>query len=76
MHGSPLPQVPISAPGSSYDVAVVGGGFSGVMTAVHLLRRCRPNTSILLIEPNQGWDEGSRLARTRQNICSMCQPGT
>ena len=33
-----------------YDVAVVGGGFSGVMTAVHLLRRCPPATSILLIE--------------------------
>jgi uncharacterized NAD(P)/FAD-binding protein YdhS len=39
-----------SASRMAYDVAVVGGGFSGVMTVVHLLRRCPPNTSILLIE--------------------------
>jgi len=33
-----------------YDVAIVGGGFSGVMTAIHLLRICPTNASILLIE--------------------------
>ena len=40
-----------------YDVAIVGGGFSGVMTAVHLLRLCPAKASILLIE------RGERLGR-------------
>ena len=36
-----------------FDVAIVGGGFSGVMTAVHLLRQCPPMMSILLIERSE-----------------------
>jgi uncharacterized NAD(P)/FAD-binding protein YdhS len=64
MHGSPLPQVPDFGARSVYDVAVVGGGFSGVMTAVHLLRRCRPNTSVLLIEPNEGLGRGLAFGTT------------
>jgi uncharacterized NAD(P)/FAD-binding protein YdhS len=40
-----------------YDIAIVGGGFSGVMTAVHLLRLCSTECSILLIE------RGDRLGR-------------
>lgn len=30
--------------------AVVGGGFSGTMTAVHLLRECGPDTRVVLFE--------------------------
>jgi len=41
-----------------YDVAIVGGGFSGVMTAVHLLRLCSTNASILLIERDQRLGRG------------------
>lgn len=64
MHGSPLPQVPDFGARSVYDVAVVGGGFSGVMTAVHLLRRCHPSLSILLIEPNQALGRGLAFGTT------------
>ncbi len=41
---------PVVSDRSTYDVAVVGGGFSGVMAVVHLLRHCPPSSSILLIE--------------------------
>ena len=53
---SPLPASRSTHP-HIYDVAIVGGGFSGVMTAVHLLRLCPVNASILLIE------RGERLGR-------------
>ena len=50
MQGAPLPPAPELERHHVHDVAVVGGGFSGVMTAVHLLRGCPEVTSILLIE--------------------------
>src|SRR3954468_17997121 len=31
-------------------IAVVGAGFSGVMTAIHLLWRCRPGERVYLVE--------------------------
>ena len=31
-------------------VAVIGGGFSGVMTAIHLLWRCIPGERVYLVE--------------------------
>lgn len=40
-----------------FDIAIVGGGFSGVMTAVHLLRECAAESSVLLVE------RGDRLGR-------------
>lgn len=57
MERSPGPVLSERASRNIYDVAVVGGGFSGVMTAVHLLRRCPPTTSLLLIE------RGGKLGR-------------
>ncbi len=35
---------------SLFDVAIVGGGFSGTLVAVHLLRAARPGTRLALIE--------------------------
>ena len=57
MQGTPLPFVSDLDKRPAYDVVIIGGGFSGVMTAVHLLRRCRPAASILLIE------RGEKLGR-------------
>ncbi len=48
----------------AYDVAVVGGGFSGVMTVVHLLRRCPLTSSILLIERGQKLGRGLAFGTT------------
>ena len=31
-------------------IAVIGAGFSGVMTAIHLLWRCRPGERVYLVE--------------------------
>src|SRR5262245_62594715 len=31
-------------------IAVIGGGFSGVMTAIHLLWRCNPGERVYLVE--------------------------
>jgi uncharacterized NAD(P)/FAD-binding protein YdhS len=31
-------------------IAVIGGGFSGVMTAIHLLWRCQPGERVYLVE--------------------------
>jgi uncharacterized NAD(P)/FAD-binding protein YdhS len=56
MQGTSLPVASEQHP--TYDVAIIGGGFSGVMTAVHLLRRCLPTTSILLIERGEHLGRG------------------
>ncbi len=58
MQGTPLPFASDLDRRPAYDVAIIGGGFSGVMTAVHLLRRCRPATSILLIERGEHLGRG------------------
>jgi uncharacterized NAD(P)/FAD-binding protein YdhS len=49
---------------SAYDIAIVGGGFSGVMTAVHLLRLCTTNSSILLIERSASLGRGLAYGTT------------
>ena len=36
--------------GNGCRVAVIGGGFSGVMTAIHLLWRCDPGERVYLVE--------------------------
>lgn len=64
MHGSQLPQVSDFDTRIVYDVVIVGGGFSGVMTAVHLLRRCGPVSSILLIEPSRSLGRGLAFGTT------------
>lgn len=33
-------------------IAVIGGGFSGVLTAIHLLWRCQPGERVYLVEKN------------------------
>ena len=58
MQGTPLPFASDLDKRPVYDVAIIGGGFSGVMTAVHLLRRCRPTVSILLIERGDNLGRG------------------
>ena len=58
MQGTPLPFASDLDQGPAYDIAIIGGGFSGVMTAVHLLRRCRPTASILLIERGEHLGRG------------------
>ncbi len=64
MQGSLRPSP--SGPGAStgYDVAVVGAGFSGVMTVVHLLRHCPPTSSILLIERSETLGRGLAFGTT------------
>lgn len=44
-------------PRTGRTVAIVGAGFSGVATAVQLMRRCGPGTSVVLI------NESGRMAR-------------
>jgi uncharacterized NAD(P)/FAD-binding protein YdhS len=39
-------------------IAIVGAGFSGTLLALHLLRRCPPSVSILLIERNSQFGRG------------------
>jgi uncharacterized NAD(P)/FAD-binding protein YdhS len=58
MQGTPLPFASDLDKRPAYDVAIIGGGFSGVMTAVHLLRHCRSTASILLIERGEHLGRG------------------
>ncbi|MBS0640988.1 MAG: FAD-dependent oxidoreductase [Proteobacteria bacterium] len=44
----------------STTIAVIGAGFSGTLTALHLLRRCPATTRVILIE--RGPQHGSGLA--------------
>ena len=39
-------------------IAVIGAGFSGTLLALHLLRRCPPTTSVMLIERNSRFGRG------------------
>ena len=58
-------------------VAVIGAGFSGVMTAIHLLWRCKPGERVYLVE--RGDRVGPGLAyrhRTIRAIWSMSAPRT
>ncbi|SNB78378.1 Uncharacterized NAD(P)/FAD-binding protein YdhS [Arboricoccus pini] len=53
-------------------IAVIGGGFSGVLTAIHLLWRCQPGERIYLIEKNgrlgQGLAFGTRHPQHVLNV--------
>lgn len=43
-------------------IAIIGGGFSGSLLAVHLLRRCAPADQILLIERSPAFGRGIAYA--------------
>ena len=43
-------------------IAIIGGGFCGTLTAVHLLRRAEPGTRILLIERSGDFGPGVAYA--------------
>ncbi|WP_411833243.1 FAD/NAD(P)-binding protein [Pseudoxanthomonas mexicana] len=49
-----------SIPG--YDIAIVGGGASGVLVAIHLLRQARQPLRIVLLEPNPSLGHGAAYA--------------
>jgi uncharacterized NAD(P)/FAD-binding protein YdhS len=40
------------------SIAIVGGGFSGTLLSLHLLRRCPPSTKVYLIERNRQFGRG------------------
>ena len=42
-------------------IAVIGAGFSGVMTAIHLLWRCSPGERVYLVERGDRVGPGPRL---------------
>jgi len=44
------------------SIAVVGGGFSGTLLSLHLLRRCPPGTCITMIERNRQFGLGQAYA--------------
>jgi uncharacterized NAD(P)/FAD-binding protein YdhS len=49
LYSPPLP-VDAPSPREGRNVVIVGGGFSGVAVATHLLRRCDPDLRIFLVE--------------------------
>jgi uncharacterized NAD(P)/FAD-binding protein YdhS len=50
---------------SGRRIAIIGAGFSGSLLALHLLRRCRPEDRIYLVERNRNFGRG--LAYTTGN---------
>ncbi|MBS7811008.1 FAD/NAD(P)-binding protein [Roseococcus pinisoli] len=48
-------------------VAVIGAGFSGVLLALQLLRRCPATTSVTLIERNGGFGRGQAYSTENPN---------
>ncbi|MGY0557433.1 FAD/NAD(P)-binding protein [Lysobacter sp. A421] len=59
-------------PTLSVDVAIIGGGAAGVMTAIHLLRLAATPLQVVLVEPAAMLGEGvayaSRAAEHRLNV--------
>jgi len=54
-----------AAPPYEFDIAIVGGGASGVMTALQLLRQARMPRRIVMIEPAADIGEGVAYATRR-----------
>ena len=52
----------LSAPADSYDIAIIGGGAGGVLTAIHALRLATAPLHIALIEPSTNLGEGAAYA--------------
>lgn len=48
-------------------IAVVGAGFSGTLLTLHLLRRCPPATSVVLIERNSSFGRGQAYSTGNAN---------
>ena len=55
---------------SEYDVAIVGGAFSGAGTAL-LLKRRRPETRILIVEKTTEFDRKVGESTTEVSSCFM-----
>ena len=49
------------------SIVVIGAGFSGTLLALHLLRRCPPSTSVLLIERNSQFGRGQAYSTGNPN---------
>jgi len=52
---------------SGRRIAIIGAGFSGSLLALHLLRRCRPEDRIYLVERNQNFGRGLAYATGNPN---------
>lgn len=48
-------------------IAIIGAGFSGSLLALHLLRRCRPEDRIYLVERNRNFGRGLAYATGNPN---------
>ncbi len=59
----------MAAPGDRRGrrIAIIGAGFSGSLLALHLLRRCRPEDRIYLVERNQNFGRGLAFATGNPN---------
>ena len=53
-----------------YDVAIIGGAFSGAATALMLKRRC-PNARVLIIEKTTEFDRKVGESTTEVSSCYM-----
>src|SRR3954449_11100584 len=56
--------------GMDYDVAIIGGAFSGSATALVLKRRC-PNARVLIIEKTSEFDRKVGESTTEVSSCYM-----
>lgn len=50
------------------DVAIVGGGAAGVLTAIHLLRAARSGLRIVLIEKSDRRELAQRPGRSHERV--------
>ena len=57
-------------PGMDYDVAIIGGAFSGSATALVLKRRC-PNARVLIMEKTSEFDRKVGESTTEVSSCYM-----
>lgn len=55
-------------------IAIVGGGASGVLVALQLLRQAVAPVQIVVIEPHAVLGEAWPTPPRGRNICSMCPP--
>ncbi|MBK8174453.1 MAG: FAD/NAD(P)-binding protein [Rhodospirillales bacterium] len=53
--------------GTARSIAIVGAGFSGTLLAVQMLRRCRPDDCIYLIERRAGFGRGLAYSTLNEN---------
>lgn len=53
---------PVSEYGTSFDIAIVGGGAGGIMAAIHALRLARAPARIALVEPAAALGQGVAYA--------------